>query len=70
MSLVALDAMSTCIPRGWVGVDRHEIPKVKGRPDRSSVVSVLQEYAAKDDVPRVEGTVRYVIEHLDEVLED
>jgi hypothetical protein len=67
LSLIALDALTEFVPAPGQAPIVKTQPKLKGRPDGLTLMRALQAYMAVDTAPRVTGTCRYLIEHIDEL---
>ncbi|WP_407122446.1 hypothetical protein [Bradyrhizobium sp. STM 3561] len=68
LSLVALDALASCIPRqGQARILTILDPKLKGCGDRSAIGHALRAYEAEDSAPRVATKCSFIIQHLDEL---
>ncbi|MFK4602987.1 hypothetical protein ABIF57_002439 [Bradyrhizobium diazoefficiens] len=68
LSLVALDALASCIPRqGQARILTILNPKLEGCGDRSTIGHALRTYEAKDSAPRVATKCSFIIQHLDEL---
>lgn len=71
LSLIALDALAVFISRsGQAPIVKRLEPKLKERPNRSTLNRVLQACMAADPAPRVSGKCRYLTEHMDELTID
>jgi hypothetical protein len=68
LSLVALDALASFIPRqGRAPIVNLINPALEGCPDRSMIERALRVYATEDDAPRVVGRCKFIIDNLDEL---
>jgi hypothetical protein len=68
LSLVALDALASYIPRqGLAPIVTLINPMLKGCPDRSMIERALRAYATEDDVPRVAAKCRFIMDNLDKL---
>ncbi|WP_156951874.1 hypothetical protein [Bradyrhizobium sp. WSM1743] len=68
LSLVALDALASCIPRqGQARILTILDPKLKGCGDRSVIGHALRIYEAEDSAPRVATKCSFIIQHLDKL---
>jgi hypothetical protein len=68
LSLVALDALASYIPRqGQARIVHLMNPMLKGCPDRSMIEQALRAYATEDGVPRVAARCRFIIDNLDKL---
>lgn len=71
LSLVALDALASCIPRpGQARILAVLGPKLQGCSEISSIKHVLEAYAAEDNAPRVTTVCNFIIQHLDQLRID
>jgi hypothetical protein len=71
LSLIALDALASYIPRRGQAPIVHRInPTLKGCPDRSMIEQAVRAYATDDVAPRVAARCRFIIDNLDELRVD
>lgn len=65
LSLVALDALSSMIPRhpGLTSVRR--CPGLIGRPSNEEIQAALQRYLTIDDAPRAQRLCAYIVNNID-----
>ena len=69
LSLVALDAMATCVSRpGQASLVRQISPRIHAETDLDAIESVLRQYAERDRVPRVRHLVGYIIKNLSAII--
>jgi len=68
LSLIALDALASHIPRRGQAPIVHLInPSLKGCPDRLMIEQALRAYATEDVAPRVAARCRFIIDNLDKL---
>ena len=68
LSLVALDALESCIPRqNQARILTMLNPKLKGCSDRAIVKRALRTYETEDSAPRIAAKCNFIIQHLDEL---
>jgi hypothetical protein len=68
LSLVALDALASCIARqGQARLLTILNPKLRGCADRSTIRHSLRIYEAEDSAPRVASKCNFIIQHLNEL---
>ena len=68
LSLIALDALATYIPRqGQAPMVNLIKPMLKRCPDRSMIERALRAYAAEDAAPRVVARCKFITDNLDKL---
>jgi hypothetical protein len=66
LSLVALDALSTFVPRtGLAAASEARRPRLADRPSAAEIRTALASYLATDDAPKAQRLCGYIVKNLD-----